>query len=200
MNGELKAWIECVSRNALVRPMTTFATFALAMDTLDREIPGDFVECGVYRGSQCAVMAKALMLRGDGERRVHLFDSFSGLPAPSVEDPELRGHIPDAGYIACSEDQVRSNMEAWGIPENLLVYHAGWFKETMPVSRINEIALLRLDADLYESTRESMEYMYPKLAPGAWCICDDYNFSGCRKAIHQVLMPQPIYWQKGAGQ
>lgn len=197
---ELFDWADQVFNRVLTYRPTLIATYLLTVDVIVRGIPGDLVECGVYAGVQCAAMAKVLMAMGVQDRRVHLFDSFSGLPAPGPEDHEIRGNgITEPGYLSCSLEKVRQNMQEWGIPDSLLVYHPGWFEDTMP-GGVEKIALLRLDGDLYESTKTAMERVYPLLVDGGWCICDDYNFGGVRKAVHDVTMPQPIYWLKGTKQ
>ncbi len=175
---------------------TLTATFELAKSLVDREVPGDFVECGVYAGAECAVMAQALVVTGARDRRVHLFDSFQGIPQPGPEDAEFLAAGTQAGGASCPMADVRRNMRAWGIPDELLVWHPGWFHETLPGNDLGPIALLRLDGDLYESTRECLEYLYPKLSIGGWCTVDDYPLSGCRKALHETILPQPIYFQK----
>jgi hypothetical protein len=98
-------------------------------------------------------------------------------------------------------------MRNWGIPDELLVWHPGLFQDTMAGAKLNpggwtnendnpkQIALLRLDGDLYESTRIAM-FLYPLVSKGGWVICDDYQLSGARKAVHEVVMPGPVYWVK----
>lgn len=199
---EVEAWMFHVEAcgDVLTYRATLAATFMLARDVIARGVPGDLVECGVYAGAQCAAMAKAIIAAGATGRKVHLFDSFAGLPAPGPEDHEVRGSgITEAGHLSYSLGGVRENMAAWGVPDELLVYHPGWFKNTMP-GGVEKIALLRLDGDLYESTKTAMQHLYPLLSDTGWCICDDYNFSGVRKAIHEVTMPQPVYWLKGTKQ
>ena len=87
-------------------------------------------------------------------------------------------------------------MREWAIPEDLLTYHVGWFEDTVPSADIERIAILRLDGDLYRSTRVCMDHLYPKLSLGGWCIVDDFKLDGCRKAVLEVVTPGPIYFQK----
>src|SRR5271165_2161237 len=136
-----KEWLNDVARSALGYREALEATYTAARDCLERGIHGDFVECGVYAGAHCAVMALAI-LEHDGaggqwkkvhSRRVHLFDSFQGLPAAAPVDEEIWAHHgATTGEAACSLDAVKSNMQRWGIPDELLVYHPGWFSETVP--------------------------------------------------------------------
>ncbi len=189
-------WLRRVAVSMLGEYPTLTATFELAKSLIDREVPGDFVEAGVYAGAEVAVMAKAIMFTGATGRRVHLFDSFQGIPQPGPEDLEFLAAGTQAGGASCPMADVKRNMRAWGIPDELLVWHPGWFDETLPGCDLGPIALLRLDGDLYESTKPCMQHLYPKLSVGGWCIVDDYPLSGCRKALHETILPQPIYFQK----
>lgn len=196
INTELERWFRRVSMSMLGEYPSLIATYELARSLVDREVPGDFVECGIFAGAEVAAMAKALMVAGATDRRVHLFDSFEGIPQPGPEDLEFVAAGTQKGGASCPMPDVRRNMRDWGVPEGLLVYHPGWFHETLPAADVGAIALLRLDGDLYESTQPCMKHLYPKLSVGGWCILDDYPLSGARKAMQEVVMPQPIYWQK----
>jgi hypothetical protein len=98
-------------------------------------------------------------------------------------------------------------MQCWGIPPELLVYHPGWFEQTIPQfaqacvydnmhGAARNIAVLRLDADLYSSTQVIMKHLYPLVSQGGWIICDDYDLSGARLAVNEVVNPAPMYWRK----
>ena len=192
-------WLSEVSYSALADGPTTEATYTLARSVVEQGIPGDLVECGVYAGAQCAMMARALMDLGVKDRRVHLFDSFEGIPVAGEQDDELKGK--PAGISACSLEDVQANMRKWKIDPDVLVYHKGFFHDTVPASvgapfpALHRIAFLRLDGDLYRSTKVCMEYLYPKLSRGGWMCVDDYNLGGARQAVHETLYPAPIYWR-----
>ena len=182
---------------ALSSAPTLEATYELARMTIERGIPGDFVECGVFAGVQCAAMAKALMDYGVTDRKVHLFDSFAGIPQAGPKDTEFLAAGHAAGLSTCSLGQVQEYMQAWGIDPALLIFHVGLFSDTVPAAEIGPIALLRLDGDLYESTKVCMEHLYPKLSKGGWCIADDFKLAGCRAAIEETIgVPGPLYWRK----
>lgn len=185
--------LEVIGQRALSTSHTLNATYGIAKMLIEEDIPGDFVECGVFAGSQVAAMAKAMLDAGDVARRVHLFDSFQGIPAGGEHDATW---THPAGTSACSRDAVRAHMREWGVPEDFLVWHPGWFQDTVPVANIERIALLRLDGDLYESTLVCMEHLYPRVTPGGWVIVDDYGLPGCRKAVNQFLGSEPIYFRR----
>ena len=192
---EAKEFLQRVARSTLADWETLEATYTLARMVIQCELPGEFVECGVYAGGQCAIMAKAIMDAGCVHRKVHLFDSFAGIPLAGPEDSEFISAGLLAGESCVSRAQVSGNMTDWGIPDDLLVYHEGLFEDTVPASGIERIAILRLDGDLYRSTKVCMEHLYPKVVRGGWCIVDDFNLSGCRQAVFETVVPAPMYWR-----
>lgn len=203
--------IENIALAALSSVETCRSTYAVCRQALEEGIPGDFVECGVYAGSQAAIMAKAILdnreqhLSITAWPHVHLFDSFEGCPAPGPKDAEFLASGHQQGQAACTLEGVKSNMKQWGIPEELLVYHPGWFSETvlpfLLTHENNSIAVLRLDGDLYESTMTCLEYLYPLLSPGGFLIVDDYGLTGARQAVDEYMLNRaggfaPIYLRK----
>jgi predicted O-methyltransferase YrrM len=182
-------WFREVERSGLGWRTSKEATYDIARIVIERDIVGDFVECGVYAGASAALMARALMDARDLNRVVHLFDSFEGLPEPGPDD---LGMV--AGGASCSLETVQSNMMAWGIPGDLLCYHPGWFKDTVPAFK-GKISMLRLDGDLKESTKICLEYLLPKVSLGGWVIVDDYDLPGCRAAFDGIIAPAPIYFR-----
>ncbi len=195
---------------------TIEATYLTCRNAIELGIPGDFVEAGVYAGAQSAAMARAIEDAWVAKtglnspygswpsdiRRVHLFDSFAGFPELSEHDGDMARGGWKAGDTACSLDDCKANMRRWKIPDELLVWHHGLFSETMPwfaqtkSHADHRIAVLRLDADLYESTYTAMRYLHPLVSPGGFVIVDDWNLDGCRKAIDQFVVPAPVYWRK----
>ena len=130
--AELKAWLDDVAVSMLGYYDTLLSTLRLSQDVIERGIPGDLVECGVYAGAECAVMAKAIMLSGVTDRKAHLFDSFQGVPPCGPEDIEFVTEKAAPYQASCPMADVQRNMQRWGIPEDLLVYHPGWFADTLP--------------------------------------------------------------------
>lgn len=195
--------LEQIGSRALSTTETLRATHGIARMLIQQGVPGDFVECGVFAGSQVAAMALAIVEAGETGRKIHLFDSFIGIPKAGPKDNIIRslvggtnGELVTSGVSACSRSDVRAHMKEWGVPSDLLIYHEGWFQKTVPVAGIDQIALLRLDGDLYESTLICLQHLYPKLSKGGWCIADDYGLDGCREAVNQFLGDAPIYWAK----
>lgn len=199
IHWSLDAWLDNVALAALSSKETLLTTYDLALNVIECGIPGDLVECGVYGGAQCAAMARAIMeMEKPTRRRVHLFDSFEGMPAPGPEDTEWIAAGHPLGISLCSLEAVKDHMTEWGIPEELLVYHPGWFEDTLPLAGHGPIALLRLDGDLYASTKLCLKHLYYRLAPGGWMIVDDFVLNGTRRAVEEFMQGNypPVYWQK----
>lgn len=216
-----RAFLKLVGQAALCNPPTLDNTWHLTADLLRREVPGDLVECGVFAGVQPAIMAKVCQIAGD-PRRVHLFDSFVGIPQAGPRDdrtitdcigapgPDSLGALVSTGVSSCSVESVQRNMANWGVDANRFVYHPGWFQHTVPSADIESIAFLRLDGDLYDSTKVCLDHLYPRLARGGYCVIDDYALTGCRLAVTEYLAtvgesPEivtieggggPVYWRR----
>jgi O-methyltransferase len=153
-----------------------------------RLVPGDLVECGVWRGGMSAAMAWAV--RG---RHSVLFDSFEGLPDPkSIDGPSAlrwynREHEQQA-VLSAEEAWAMSAMKRVGQADFELI--KGWFSDTVPAwaKKQRPIAVLRLDADWYDSTILCLEKLWPLVSSGGVIIIDDYyTWDGCSKAVHDYL-------------
>lgn len=151
------------------------------------DVPGDLVECGVWRGGACILMRAVLAAYGDATRCVWLADSFEGVPrsdpANYKADKGIRADFA-AGILGVSEAEVRANFERYGLLDDQVRFLPGWFKDTLRDAPIDRIAVLRLDGDLYESTIQALDALYPRLSPGGFCIIDDYQaVTPCEQAV-----------------
>jgi O-methyltransferase len=177
---------------------------ALTEIVLRDQIPGDLIETGVWRGGTCILMRGILRAYGVMDRHVYVCDSFEGLPPPDVEN-----YPADAGLdlsqqtkLAVSIQEVADNFRSYGLLDDRIKFVKGWFKDTLPALKQESFALLRLDGDLYESTIQSLTYLYPQLSVGGFIIIDDYGgLSECRQAVedyraeHGITEPvQKIDW------
>ncbi|WAJ47317.1 class I SAM-dependent methyltransferase [Mycobacterium sp. Aquia_216] len=154
---------------------------------LTDDVPGDLVECGVWRGGASILMRAVLAAYGDETRRVWLADSFAGVPPPDTvnykADKGIRLHR-HANVLGVSEAEVRANFERYGLLDDQVRFLPGWFKDTLGDAPIEQISVLRLDGDLYESTIQALDGLYPRLSSGGFCIVDDYHvFSACEQAV-----------------
>ena len=176
-------------------------------------IPGDFVETGIWRGGACIMMAAVLAAYGETERTVWCFDSFQGLPAPNEEIyPADQGdQLHRFPQLLVSVEGVAENFRRMGLWSEQVRLVKGWFKDTVPAAPVERIAVLRLDGDLYESTIQVLDGFYPKLSPGGFCIIDDYGaMLSCRAAVedfrrdHGVTEPivdidgKGVLWRKAS--
>ena len=153
-------------------------------------VPGDFVETGVWRGGACIMARAVLKTYGITDRKVVLCDSFEGLPPPDAaaypQDQGSEFHTyPD---LAVSLEQVKSNFEKYALLDDQVVFIKGWFRDTMPLVKSKQIAVLRLDGDMYESTIDPLRHLYDRIPTGGYVIVDDYHVVPMAKAaVHDFL-------------
>ncbi|MCC5951654.1 MAG: class I SAM-dependent methyltransferase [Acidimicrobiia bacterium] len=170
----------------------------LIQHVLADDIPGDLVETGIWRGGTVIFMRAVLEAYGDSERTVWACDSFEGLPVPDEErypvDAALRiegneSMAPGQQFLmrellAVPAEKVRANLARYGYDDDRVRLVEGWFSDTLPTAPIEEIALLRLDGDLYESTIDALVHLEPKVSPGGFVVIDDYNsIEACEAAV-----------------
>jgi len=155
-------------------------------DVLRSDVPGDLAEAGVWRGGAAIFMRAILEAYGDPSRLVWAADSFRGLPRPDpVRAPADRGDVLFAfRELAVPLDVVQENFRRYGLLDERVRFLEGWFRDTLPSAPITRLAVLRIDGDLYESTMDALQSLYPKLSPGGYVIVDDYgNLPACRAAV-----------------
>jgi hypothetical protein len=163
---------------------------------VDAGVPGDLVECGVWRGGAAFLMAAVLAQRGDDSRRVWMFDSFEGLPAPrQVDGPAAHAYFENTDapdyFDNCQADldEVRASARRLGVADRTEIV-PGWFDDTLPRTRerIGPIAVLRLDCDWHDPVELCLETLYDQVSPGGFVIVDDYyTYDGCAVAVHEFL-------------
>jgi O-methyltransferase len=163
-------------------------------EVLRENIPGDLIECGVWRGGAAIFMRAMLKAYDDLQRQVWVADSFKGLPPPDVEnyylDKDDRLHRFE--QLSVSLEQVKANFARYGLLDDQVHFLPGWFKDSLPTASIDRLAVLRADGDMYESTIQILTYLYPKLSVGGYCIIDDYALPGCRQATDDYRRQQGI--------
>ncbi|MEX5712431.1 TylF/MycF family methyltransferase [Parafrankia sp. FMc6] len=152
---------------------------------LTDNVPGDLIETGVWRGGASIFARGILQAYGIKDRTVWLADSFQGMPVTDKNsypgDKELALHQFN-DQLAVSLDQVKANFECYGLLDDQVAFLPGWFRDTLPNAPMTQLALLRLDGDLYGSTMDALVNLYPKLSPGGFVIIDDYVIPACREA------------------
>ncbi len=172
---------------------------------VNAEIPGALAECGVWRGGSVLAMISTLQNLGVEDREIYLYDTFEGMPEPSeldvseLEPPALETwrkaeHTDDRAWSylfdpsTFNEDAVRELLAGTGYPIERLHFVRGRVEETIPGEAPQELALLRLDTDWYDSTVHEMRHLYPRLATGGVLIVDDFgHWQGSRRAVEEYL-------------
>jgi O-methyltransferase len=163
---------------------------------LKNNIPGDFVECGVWRGGSAGLMGLALQRFDQShKRKLHLFDSFEGLPQPGINDgtvaAEYSGGVNSGELVSVMQcvaglsDVQNFIFNQLNLSKTRMDFHKGWFQDTVPNlgKQPEKIALLRLDGDWYESTKVCLEHLYDRVPEGGIIVLDDYFcWEGCKKA------------------
>lgn len=159
-------------------------------------IPGDFVECGVWRGGSTMAAALSYLRAAKRLPALYLFDTFEGMSAPTAVDRRVESGVSAAvlmeryEYIKVAIDEVRRNVQSTGYPADLLRFVKGKVEDTIPAESPAQIAVLRLDTDWYESTKHELEHLFPRLSVGGVLIIDDYgDWEGARKAVDEYFAP-----------
>ena len=198
--ANIKQAVSVIRRHTMVS-FERLATLWSQVQYVDQhKIPGDLVECGVWRGGSAAMMALAHLQAGsNASRQLHLFDSWQGLPEPigALDGAHAvgwsggadGGALKPVGRCVAALEEVRELFaKEIAYPPELIHYHVGWFQETLPGAQVGDIAILRLDGDWYESTRICLEHLYPRVVPGGIVILDDYGYwAGSRKATDEFI-------------
>jgi O-methyltransferase len=180
-----------------------YALYNATRYLLDNDLPGDMVECGVWRGGSVMLMALTLLRGGDTSRDLWLYDTFDGMTRPGPEDVQtmtgraaadiLNEHVrteEDPFWGVSPRDRVEAAVRTTGYPVERFRFVEGDVMSTLPASVPDTIALLRLDTDWYESTRRELEHLYPRLTHGGVLLIDDYGYwRGAKKAADEYLAP-----------
>jgi O-methyltransferase len=175
------------------------ALYGAVCHVVRAEIPGDVVECGVWRGGSAMLAALTLKRLGDRERHIHLYDTFAGMPEPGELDVDMLGQCAAPAWQGqqrqginewcyASVADVRQNLNSTGFPSDRLHLVEGLVEETIPANVPERIAVLRLDTDWYESTWHELVHLYPLLSRGGVLIVDDYgHWAGARAAVDRYF-------------
>jgi len=209
----LKAMRATTSRPWPVQRRARFRSLVrLLMETAS--VDGHVAECGCYLGLSSYLMCSYLRKRDPGYRgaQYHIFDSFQGLSAPTLEDDVPEGFdradqikwMCVQGNFAASLAMVKHNLAEF--PD--VGFHPGWIPLTFQGLPERKYRFVHVDVDLYDPTIESFEYFYPRLATGGIIVSDDFDWPGARQALEEFccerglelsLTPQSQAFIKRAG-
>lgn len=168
------------------------------------DILGDMVECGVWRGGSSMLMAHVLLKMGIMDRKIYLYDTYSGMTKPTDIDVRFNGEKAYERWLGNQDkdinkwayapfEEVKKNLFLTGYPKKNLIFVKGDVKNTIPNIMPNKISILRLDTDWYESTYHELYYLFPKLSIGGIIISDDYGaWKGAREAVDKYFKENNI--------
>jgi hypothetical protein len=209
-----------VDSNAVsMLPLARVDNIKSCIENILREgTPGDLIETGVWRGGASIFMRGVLKAHGVTDRLVWVADSFEGLPKPDSEQFPLEARVQSGSVMqnayhnfAVGLEEVKRNFAAYGLLDDQVRFLKGWFKDTLPTAPIGTLALMRLDGDFYESTRDGLVSLYDRLSVGGYVIIDDYgedSWTYCRRAVDEFRSERGIddplvavdskcsYWQR----
>jgi O-methyltransferase len=150
------------------------------------EIPGDLAEVGVYKGGTAKLLALTIAPRAT--KTLHLFDTFTGMPPVEADtDRHSQGDLGDTSLEA-----VQRTLQGC---ENVQIYQ-GFFPDTAGPIENSRFCLVHIDADIYQSVKDSCEFFYPRLEKNGIMVFDDYGFRSCpgaRKAVDEFFSDKPEY-------
>ena len=189
-----KFCLKLIPKYTMVQPKRLLALKRMLIDLDKREVAGDVVECGVWNGGSCALMATVT------DRKIWMFDSFEGLPKPGAKDGARERKYHFEGWNKGAQDYVKEIFDELKIPKNRYEIVPGWFDKTLESSPVNPIALLHVDADWYDSVKIILEKFYDRVPVGGYVVLDDYGaFEGCRNAFRDFCkergIPMPVLTQ-----
>ena len=178
---------------------------------IEDNIKGDLIETGVWRGGAVIFMKAILDTYGIKDRVVWAADSFEGLPKPNSEiyiaDKDDKHYMTKE--LAIPLEEVKKNFKKYDLLDENVKFLKGWFKDTLPNAPISNLSLLRLDGDMYESTMDGLNNLYPKLSAGGFVIIDDWGaVPACKEAVmdyrtkHNIkeeihnIDGSGVYWRK----
>jgi O-methyltransferase len=195
MDGEFTGLYERCRPFTMTPVERMYALYAGTKYVVARDVPGDVVECGVWKGGSAMLAALTLDRVNGRDRRLHLFDTFAGMTEPTAPDGRAaleewrrRDRGDHNEWCYSGREEVEANMRSTGYPAERVTLVEGKVEDTLPERAPDRIALLRLDTDWYQSTYHELVHLYPRLEPGGVLIIDDYgHWSGARRAVDRYL-------------
>lgn len=190
---EFRQWYRKIKNFSMLPLIRLYNLYLLAKEVCEKDIPGDFVECGVAGGGSSALLALVVQKYSRRQRKIFACDSFEGMPEPGEED-RLQGVAANetgwgTGTCAAPEESLKSICSELSV-SSFVKPVKGWFENTLPGVRrdVSQIALLHVDCDWYESTLCVFNNLYDKVTHGAPVQVDDYGYwEGMRKALDEFF-------------
>lgn len=197
--------IQSVKPFTMTPPESIVSLLRAIQYIVSNNIPGDIVECGVWRGGSMMATALTLLHVKDISRTLYLYDTFEFFQNVSgtADDVDYRGelasdeipkiNVEDQFFVGISEGEVRTTLNKTQYPQEKIRLIKGKVEDTIPGTLPTRISLLRLDTDMYESTKHELEHLYPLLSPGGVLFIDDYgHWAGAKKATDEYFSEHHI--------
>lgn len=167
---------------------------ACLRSVIDQGVPGDFIECGVWRGGASIFARGVLDAFGEFDRKVWVADSFRGLPEAEPGGPDALGGTEWHRFetLVVPREEVEANFRKFGLLSDGVRFLEGWFSETLPSAPVQQLSVLRADGDMYSSTMDILGNLYDKVSPGGYVIIDDYADPPCRQAVEEFRADRGI--------
>jgi hypothetical protein len=183
---------------------TIYAAYNNVKYIVENKIPGDIVECGVWRGGITQLAALTMIHLKDTSRKIYLYDTFEGMPKPEDEDLDWDGNRAldtwrtitlkgEKWGFGGDINSVNQLMLSTKYPNEKIIITKGKVEDTIPNVIPKKISLLRLDTDFYKSTLHELNHLFPILVLGGILVIDDYGyFLGSRKATDEYFKKNKI--------
>lgn len=190
---------ELVRERTMTSHPKAYALCQAVRYVVSHNIPGAVVECGVWRGGSMLAVAHLLTRLDAATRELYLFDTYEGMTEPTHRDVQIgteksaRARLAGADadslvWAVASLEDVQQGFAEVSYPTKLVHFVRGPVEETVPDRAPEQIAILRLDTDWYESTKHELRELYHRLAPGGALILDDYGYwQGAKDAVDEFL-------------
>jgi hypothetical protein len=201
MEAEFKAIYEKSQNCTMTSLERMYALYQAVKYVTQAGVPGDFVECGVWKGGSSMLMAYTLLSQNEIGRKIYLYDTFTGMPKPTAKDKEIKNDQPALDIWKANERkdhnefcyaslaEVKNNLKLTNYPQDDLVYVEGKVEDTIPGISPKQIAILRLDTDWFESTDHELRNLFPLVSRGGVVIIDDYGcWSGAKEAVDKYFV------------
>jgi O-methyltransferase len=188
----------------MTSPEAVYALETAVRYVVARDVPGDVVECGVWRGGSMLAVARTLLDLGRTDLDLYLYDTFEGMPPPGEQDVRWtgesaeqllavqRGRDAELLRARAGVEEVRAALATVPYPPSHVHLVEGRVQDTIPEHAPETISVLRLDTDWYDSSRHELRHLYPRLASGGVLLLDDYGWwNGVRAAVDEYFTEHP---------
>ena len=192
-----KGLLTKVKNYTMTNPKRIFYLYNSVNHIVNNNIKGDIVECGVWKGGSIMVIALTLIKNKKKDKNIFLYDTFTGMTDPTKDDylfsdksKFAKELLKNDDYLKCisSISEVKKNVFKTNYPKKKFKFIIGDVKDTLKKKIPKNISLLRLDTDWYESTKEELTVLFPRLSKGGVLIIDDYKtWGGCKKAVDEYF-------------